>query len=158
MQALLFLVTIWVAASAATSLLMEDLTHVPENWHSVGVPEASRPLQLRIAMKQPNEALFEETLLNISDPTISRYGKHMQRKELKDMLRPSHEATEAVTLWLGDVGITGVEDDGEWISFVATTAQAEELLHTRFEIYRHDEQDIRRSRFRITTQFSGKSG
>lgn len=100
-------------------------------------------------MKQPNETLFEQALLHISSPDHPRYGQHMTREELKDMLRPSRKATEAVTQWLDNAGITDVEDDGEWINFVTTAAQVEELLQTEFAIYRHEPQNIGESRFCI---------
>ena len=58
------------------------------------------------------------------------------------MLRPSSEATEAVVKWLEDAGITLIDENGDWINFIATTAQAEELLDTQFEIYRHEMQDM----------------
>ena len=155
MQTFLFLAALCGAASATSPLLMEHLGHVPEGWHSVGVPEASRSLNFRIAMRQPNEALFEQTLLDISSPDHTRYGQHMKREELKDMLRPSAEATEAVKEWLEDAGVAGVEDDGEWMNFVATTSQAEELLDTQFAVYRHEMQNIGRCPFSVPNKAHG---
>ena len=83
-------------------------------------------------MKHPNEALFEQTLYQISDPKHERYGKHMKRDELKEMLRPSSEATDAVLEWLSGAGLDekGVTADGEWINIVTTLEIAETLLVT----------------------------
>ena len=146
----LYLATLMGLTSASSHLkVMEDLRHVPEGWHSVGAPEASRPLSFRVAVTQPNEALFEQNLLDISTPSHPRYGRHMKREELKHMLRPATEASEAVKEWLEESGITSLQDDGEWINFLATTEQVEELLDTRFAIYRHGIQNIGESKISI---------
>ena len=95
MQVVLYLAAL-VAAATATDLTMEELRHVPEGWHSVGVPDSSRSLHFRVAMTQPREGLFEQTLLDVSTPGHSRYGKHLKREELKYMLRPTPQATSTV--------------------------------------------------------------
>ena len=127
-----------LGAAAARSTVLESLPHTPEGWKAVGVPEADRPLRFRIAMTQPDEALFEQTLFDISTPQHPRYGQHMKRSELKEILKPTSEASEAVNEWLANAGITQVDDDGEWIAFVATVGQAEALLSTQFAVYRND--------------------
>lgn len=67
-------------------------------------------------MTQPKQGLFEQTLLDISTPGHSRYGRHLKRDQLKAMLRPSPEATAAVISWLEDGGIYDIEENGEWVS------------------------------------------
>ena len=141
MQVILYLAAL-VGAATATHLTMEELRHVPEGWNSVGVPDSSRSLHFRIAMTQSKDGLFEQTLLDISTPGHSRYGKHLKREELKDILRPTPQATSAVMDWLETAGIYNIEENGEWINFVTTTAQAESLLDTRFAIYRHELSNI----------------
>lgn len=134
--------TALIGAAAARSTVLESLPHTPEGWQAVGFPEADRRLHFRIAMTQPDEALFEQTLYDISTPNHPRYGQHMKRAELKEMLKPAAEASEAVNEWLRHGGIEEVEDDGEWISFVATVQQAEELLDTQFAVYRNERYNI----------------
>lgn len=114
MQSILYFAALLGVASA-THLTMEELRHVPEGWHSVGIPDSSRSLQFRVAMTQPKHGLFEQTLLHISTPGHSRYGKHLKREELKDMLRPSADATSAVIDWLETAGIYDIEEKGEWV-------------------------------------------
>ena len=142
MQHLFYIATLLSAATAASHLVKEHLQDVPEGWLKVGIPASFRPLHFRIAMTQPNEALFEQTLLDISSPRNVRYGQHLKRDELKEMLRPSSEATTAVLSWLEYNGIRDIEENGEWINFVASTEQAEELLDTQFAVYRHESQNI----------------
>ncbi|KAF2726224.1 subtilisin-like protein [Polychaeton citri CBS 116435] len=142
------------AAIATSSLnLMEQLTDVPRDWHRVGRPLPSTRINLRIAMTSPNEALFEQTLYDISSPENPRYGQHLKREELKAMLRPHAEATQAVLTWLKTVGISSdvIIDDGDWINFIATVEQAEELLDTRFGVFRNKVQHVDKVR---TLQYS----
>ena len=114
MQSILYLAAL-MGAAAATSVTMEELRHVPEGWHSVDVPDQSRSIHLRIAMTQPKQGLFEQALLQISTPGHVRYGQHLKREELKDMLRPTPDATSAVLSWLEDAGIYEIENKGEWV-------------------------------------------
>lgn len=140
-----------LGAAAAKSLVLDSLHSTPEGWHSVGLPEPDRQLELRIAMAQSNEALFEQTLLDISSPVSKRYGGHLKREELKELLKPMPEASAAVVEWLNSTGIQDINDDGEWIEFTATVEQAEELLDTQFAVYRNDRFDIDKVR---TLQYS----
>ena len=122
---------------AARALVMEKLDDVPQGWKRVGYPFPEEKVFLRIAMNSPKQGLFEQTLVDVSTPGHSSYGRHMKRDELKQMLRPTSEATAAVTSWLRQGGITknSIVDDGDWISFVACVEVAEKLLDTTFEMY-----------------------
>jgi tripeptidyl-peptidase-1 len=88
---------------------------------------------------QPNHDLFEQTLMEISTPSHSRYGQHLKRDELKQLIKPRAESTNAVLSWLEDSGIPSedIVDDGEWINFVATVSTAEEMLDTKFKSYQN---------------------
>jgi tripeptidyl-peptidase-1 len=63
----------------------------------------------------------------------------MKRDELKALLRPSSTATISVIDWLKEGGVqeTDIQDDGQWIKFVATICQAEALLDTKFSLFQH---------------------
>lgn len=122
---------------AASALVMESLDDVPEGWKRVGYPFPDEKVFLRIAMNSPKQGLFEQTLIDVSTPGHSSYGKYMKRDELKQMLRPTSEATAAVTSWLRESGVSkeSIVDDGDWISFVTCVEVAEKLLDTTFEMY-----------------------
>jgi tripeptidyl-peptidase-1 len=117
---------------------MEYLWDTPEGWYSVGSPDPNQSMLFRIAMSSPNRALWEQSLAEISDPFHSRYGQYMKRDQLKNLLRPSQGATDAVLAWLQDAGISqrDIQEKGDWINFRATVAQAEKLMDTTFEVYR----------------------
>lgn len=144
--------------SFSAAELFEKLRAVPENWIQVGSPDAAQKLRFMIAVKQPNHALFEQTLLDISTPGSANYGKHLKRDELKAMLRPEAKATDSIVAWLEASGIESedIEDDGDWINFVATVSQAEKMMDTKFNVYRSEirknVQKIRTLEYSIPTE------
>jgi tripeptidyl-peptidase-1 len=87
--------------------------------------------------------------LDISTPSHSRYGQHLKREELKDLIKPRAESSDAILNWLKDSGIPteDVVNDSEWINFIAPVSKAESMLNTTFKTYqslvRKDMQKIR---------------
>ncbi|KFX92468.1 hypothetical protein O988_07250, partial [Pseudogymnoascus sp. VKM F-3808] len=51
------------------------------------------------------------------------------------------KSTDSVMQWLDSANIPAadIKNDGEWINFRATVAQAEELLSTKFYVFKHNE-------------------
>lgn len=150
---------LFALVGAVDALVMESLEDVPEGWKRVGYPFPDDKVSLRIAMNSPGQSLFEQTLLDISSPDHSSYGRHVKRDELKQMLRPTSEATAAVTSWLRQAGVSkdSIVDDGDWINFVACVEVAERLLDTTFEMYqaRGGLDKIRTLRYSVPTELFG---
>ena len=75
----------------------------------------------------------------MSTPGHATYGKHMKRHELKEYLKPDARITNAILGWLDAEGVpkNNIEDEGDWIKFVAPVSQAEQMLNTDFAIYQH---------------------
>lgn len=91
--------------------------------------------------------------MQISTPGHAKYGKHLKRDELKALIKPRDESTEAVLTWLENSGIPAldIEDDGEWINFYASVSKAESMLETRYHVYRNKEANVEKIR---TLQYS----
>ncbi|EON68558.1 hypothetical protein W97_07816 [Coniosporium apollinis CBS 100218] len=117
--------------------MVENIGTVPNGWRMVGVPDPSQRLRFSIAVKQQNRALFEQTLYDVSTPSHPDYGRHLKRDELKDLVRPTVEATLSIIEWLEESGVRSgsIQDDGDWITFVATVEQAEKMMSTKFNYY-----------------------
>lgn len=98
--------------------VFEALRTIPQGWKKVDAPAASARLRLRIALQEPNHDLFEKTLFAVSDPNHAKYGQHLKRHEVKALIKPRAESTEAVISWLRGSGVaaTDIENDGEWVS------------------------------------------
>jgi tripeptidyl-peptidase-1 len=75
--------------------------------------------------------------MEISTPSHPRYGQHLKRHELKDLIKPRAESTDSILSWLESSGVSpeDVVNDGEWINFVAPVSTAEKMLDTTFRIY-----------------------
>ena len=75
--------------------------------------------------------------MEISTPSHPRYGKHLKRDELKNLIKPRAESTDSVLSWLKNSGVSAgdIVDDGEWINFVAPVSRAEKMLDTTFKTY-----------------------
>jgi tripeptidyl-peptidase-1 len=82
---------------------------------------------------------MERTLMEVSDPSHARYGQHLKRDELKDLIKPRAESTNVVLSWLEQSGIESrnVENDGEWINFHAPVERAESMMGTSFKVYQN---------------------
>ncbi|PSK60694.1 hypothetical protein B9Z65_844 [Elsinoe australis] len=117
-------------ASVANGKVMESLRAVPEGWTA------------------PNEGLFEQSLLDVSDPMHHKYGQHLKREEIKELLRPYPHATDAVLEWLRSSGVDDkyIIDDGEWINFWSNVTEAEKLLDATFEVYGSDYKKLQKIR------------
>jgi tripeptidyl-peptidase-1 len=75
--------------------------------------------------------------MEISSPSSPRYGQHLKRHELKDLMKPRAESSDAVLSWLEASGIDArdISNDGEWINFRAPVKRAEEMMGTTFKTY-----------------------
>jgi tripeptidyl-peptidase-1 len=75
--------------------------------------------------------------MEISNPDHPRYGQHLKRDELKDLIKPRAESSDSVLSWLETSGVPSkdIVNDGEWINFVAPVSTAEKMLDTTFKTY-----------------------
>ncbi|KAI1178603.1 subtilisin-like protein [Nemania sp. FL0916] len=125
------------------NVLVESLPEVPTGWTKLRDASGDQLMKLRIALEQPNLAQFEQTLYDISTPQHVLYGQHLSREEVQHLVKPTDESTKAVLNWLRSAGIASadIEQDGEWINFKTTVAEAADLLDTEFGVYQHDGSD-----------------
>ncbi|KAK3308540.1 peptidase S8/S53 domain-containing protein [Chaetomium strumarium] len=144
-----FLFTAALAAvGQCASTVLESLPAQPRGWTRLADASPDHTLKLRIALHQPDEALFERTLYEVSDPAHAKYGQHLSRDELSALLAPRAESTSAVLSWLRDAGIESskVEEDGEWINVRITVREASALLDADFAVWGHEGTKVKRVR------------
>ncbi|RMZ69891.1 tripeptidyl-peptidase 1 [Pyrenophora seminiperda CCB06] len=120
--------------------VVERLNGVPEGWSEVGAPAPDHKLFFRIAVPSENRDLFERTLMEVSSPSHPRYGKHLKRDELKDLIKPRAESVATVLNWLEESGVEArdIHNNGEWINFYAPVKRAEEMMETTFKTYQSE--------------------
>ncbi|KAI9753140.1 MAG: hypothetical protein M4579_005302 [Chaenotheca gracillima] len=122
----------------ASSTPFEYLPGVPSGWTLKGRPDPAQPIALQIGVKQQNLARFEQTLLQVSDPSHASYGQHWEGDAVADLLRPLGQASASVTQWLKDFNVTEVQDMGSWVNFVTDVGTADKMLDTEFAYYGAD--------------------
>ncbi|KAH8193647.1 hypothetical protein TruAng_012185 [Truncatella angustata] len=136
--------------TAGRNAIVESVLNPPNGWERVQDANPLSIIQLRIALQQPNvlNGNFERIFYDISSPDHPSYGQHLSREELKELVKPHRESTDAVVSWLKSGGISNseIEDAGDWINFRATVAQAENLLSADFGIYNYEGTDDTRIR------------
>ncbi|KAH0372810.1 subtilisin-like protein, partial [Aureobasidium melanogenum] len=126
--------------ACVSGLLMDKVDHVPQGWSEIGSPSPSIRFKLSIALIPANKKLLHETLVNISTPGHEDYGKHLNVSELKAVVRPSENSTNAVLTFLEDSGIprSDFEQHGDWIDFTADIETADRMMNASFNRYRED--------------------
>jgi len=78
--------------------------------------------------------------MEVSSPSNPRYGKHLKRDELKDLIKPRAESVATVLNWLEQSGVEArdIHNNGEWINFYAPVKRAEEMMGTTFKTYQSE--------------------
>jgi tripeptidyl-peptidase-1 len=81
--------------------------------------------------------------LPVSDPDHARYGQHLSKAEVDELVKPSPETSKLVLKWLEDIGIeekdcqfSGARD---FVSISLRVADVEALLQTEYSIYEHQD-------------------
>ncbi|KAF8993521.1 subtilisin-like protein [Cyathus striatus] len=133
------------APSRRPHVVHEKRVVEPVDWVRSRRLEADKVLPLRIGLAQQNLHRLEELLLEVAHPESEKYGQHYTPEEIISTFAPTNEATEAVTEWLADVGLSRdrVLPSGNkgWIHVNATVAEIEDLLQTEYHVYTHSSGD-----------------
>ncbi|KAJ5924991.1 hypothetical protein N7454_007630 [Penicillium verhagenii] len=114
---------------------------IPTSWNEGKRLDASATLPVRIGLTQSNLEYGHELLMDMSNPSSSRYGKHMTESDVHDLFAPSGESVNYVRSWLESFGIdkTRISQsvNKQWIQFDADAGELEKLLHTEYYMYSH---------------------
>ena len=134
------LTSVLAVLGQCASTVLEAVPVKPRGWTRVADAPPDGVLKLRIALAQPNEALFERVLHDVSDPAHAKYGQHLSRDELSALMAPRVESISAVRYWLRDAGISDsdVDEDGDWIKVKLTVREASELLEAEFGVWSYE--------------------
>ncbi|CUA75752.1 tripeptidyl-peptidase I [Rhizoctonia solani] len=122
------------AALAAGSPVSHDFTtrhtlhEVPSGWTVVARAPAEHNIDLRIGLKQARMTDLLSILGEVSDPTHARYGKHLSKNDVDELVAPRAETVESVEQWLQShgVAVSGRSSAGDWIHVTVP-----------YNIYRH---------------------
>jgi tripeptidyl-peptidase-1 len=123
------------APSNANTHKLKDIVVPPPNWIDLGPAPPTQLIWLRIALPQARFSELERQLYEMSDPKNARYGQHLIKEQVTELVRPDWRSVEAVNAWLARYGVSG--DDrvrrsvaGDWVTIHVPVAIAEEMLDT----------------------------
>ena len=142
---------IWAALVVATSaspvtssghVVHERRDNPPSKWTRHSRLHPTTVIPVRIGLAQQNLHRAEEFINQVSHPESPDYGKHWSPQKVVDMFSPSAEAIDAVQQWLSASGIdlrrVRMSQSRNWMTFNATTMEAERLLKTEYHLYKHE--------------------
>ncbi|KAI9925294.1 hypothetical protein ASPWEDRAFT_121564 [Aspergillus wentii DTO 134E9] len=121
----------------------ERRSEMPSSWSQAKRVHQSISLPMRIGLTQSNLDRGHDLLMEVSDPSSSRYGKHYTAQEVHDLFAPSQDAVDSVRSWLEESGIAAhrisQSFNKQWLQFDADVDEAEKLLETEYYIYSQED-------------------
>jgi tripeptidyl-peptidase-1 len=130
---------------------------IPQGWELQSEAPSDYTFNLYIGLKQGKVNDLIANLMEVSDPSHARYGQHLSKEEVEELVRPRPESTEAVEAWLEAHGlsssdITGRTGGNDGITVRVSVSQAERMLGTKYYVFRHaqtDEQVVRTTSYSL---------
>ena len=126
---------------AGAHLLRQESPLELSQWDRSREADSRQLLQVSIALRVENAELGVETLLRISDPSSSEYGRHLSVEDVARMFRPTPKAVSDVMEWLGGSGIdkshVRISHGRDRLSLTLSVQEATQLLQTHFHHHTH---------------------
>ena len=123
-----------VASGASRALKLRQRIEPPRNWLDLGRAPSAHAIPLRIALPQSRFTELEQHLAEISDPFHARYGEHLSKEDVEELVAPHASSVDAVHEWLESHGVPKEachqSPAGDWVSLSLPVAQAEKMLGT----------------------------
>ncbi|KAH9159749.1 peptidase S8/S53 domain-containing protein [Lactarius sanguifluus] len=115
---------------------------IPENWKSLSLPPADTMIDLYIALKPYRENALIDALNEVSDPGHPRYGAHLSKEQVADIVAPHPDTVQLVHSWLGHHRVLSssisVTHGGSFLTVTGVSvSQANDLLGASYQIYTH---------------------
>ncbi|KAF8257579.1 peptidase S8/S53 domain-containing protein [Lactarius quietus] len=114
---------------------------VPENWECLGPPPSGTTIDLHIALKPHRENALIDALYEVSDPRNQRYGAHLSKEQVAEIVAPHIDTLGLVNSWLEHSGISfyiSATHGGGWLTVPSVpVSTANELLGASYQLYRY---------------------
>ena len=131
---LLGLATSALGAPRNTAHVVKESISLPNGWVKHSAPSPNHVVSLRIGLPQPHFPTLEHILYEVSDPTHTRYGKHLSKEEVEELVAPYPHSLNAVNDWLSTYGLGEEHIDRspakDWITINIPVSLVEEMLDT----------------------------
>ena len=120
--------------------------YIPNNWKYNNDANLLDLIKLKFAIKQSNNEYntLENELLKVSDPDSNNYGNYWTFDEIHEFFKPKEESFKIIKNWLYSFGILDndikyLTKNGDFIEVKMNIQQANDLLNTKFCIWKHKE-------------------
>ena len=113
---------------------VKEIVLPPHGWIKHSTPSPDHTIALRIGLPQPNFHVLEKHLYEVSDPDHERYGAHLSKEEVENLVAPHQESVDLVDEWLQSHGIG--ENDlvrspaKDWVTLKIPVSLVEKMLNT----------------------------
>ncbi|KAG6828489.1 hypothetical protein H0H92_007804 [Tricholoma furcatifolium] len=142
---LLALIPFAVASPRPCATKLKESITPPRGWTQASTPDADHKIALRIGLPQPNFDVLETHLYEVSDPYHPRYGAHLSKEEVDELVAPHPDSVNAVDKWLRSHGIPDSDvvrsSAGDWLSLTLPVSLVEKMLDTKYHVWKHEEGD-----------------
>ena len=143
MRTTYFVTTLFHTLVAALSVSAASLNSVPAGWTLERRADPEATIRLKFSLVQSNLHNLDTYLLDVSDPQSPNYGQHWTASQVAETFRPSTDAIDTVRSWLTDdqgvnLGAVQLSRDGGTLAIDVTVAQAEAILGTEYNVYKHN--------------------
>ncbi|KAF8264977.1 subtilisin-like protein [Lactarius quietus] len=114
---------------------------VPANWECLGPPPSGTTIDLHIALKPHRENALIDALYEVSDPRNPRYGAHLSKEQVAEIVAPHIDTLGLVNSWLDHSGISffiSATHGGGWLTVpTVPVSTANNLLGASYQLYRY---------------------
>ncbi|KAH9165579.1 subtilisin-like protein [Lactarius sanguifluus] len=115
---------------------------VPENWETLGHPAAGTTIDLHIALEPQRKNAVVDALYEVSFPRSPKYGAHLSREQLADIVAPHPDTLALVNSWLNHHGVhpssVSKSHGGGWLTVAdVPLLQANSILSASYQLYQH---------------------
>nr|GAT54755.1 predicted protein [Mycena chlorophos] len=130
-----------LAGSVSAASRVKESVFAPRGWIQHSAAPADHIVKLRIALPQPNFPALEDALYAVSDPAHERYGAHLSKEQVEELIAPHAESVEAVNEWLYSHGIQDSDiarsSAGDWLTIRLPVALVEGMLDTKYHVWKN---------------------
>ncbi|KAH9026412.1 subtilisin-like protein [Lactarius hengduanensis] len=115
---------------------------VPEHWETLGHPAAGTTVDLHIALQPQRKNAVVDALYDVSSPRSPKYGAHLSREQLADIVAPHPHTLTLVNSWLKHHGVhpssVSRSHGGGWLTVAdVPMSQANNILSASYQLYRY---------------------
>ncbi|KAG7091987.1 hypothetical protein E1B28_008374 [Marasmius oreades] len=112
---------------------------IPKGWQFHSSPSPDTLIDLRLGLKSARiDELFHH-LGQTSDPDHERYGNHLSKEQVEELVAPHTDTVSMVEEWLAHHGYQGsaASPAGDWVTIRLPVKDAERMLSAEYGLYHH---------------------